>query len=330
MQLRTTIDRLIRNWPYKLICIALAVMIYGFHQYTTMGDKSLTLPLTVRGSDQLTVLSPLPEGIGVIVRGSLEGISLLGPSDLSAYIDLSGYTEPGEVSVPIQIELSAQAQVIEPLEITVPFKNNPLRLKLDRKISRVVPVKPVLVGTPASGYEVREVSVIPTQVRVNGPETVLNALESIETESIALDGKSGRFSLKTRLMPAGQSLSVEGDQEVSVDVRILAVPASKAVSLPIAYANLRKDLIITSSKQTLNITVRGSQSDVTAFVPDANMATVDCSSISEGGSYELPVRLNLPSNVTASLPESESRALISVVLVPAEEDEADAENGEAP
>jgi YbbR domain-containing protein len=71
-----------------------------------------------------------------------------------------------------------------------------ITLEIDRKAHRDLPVKPNIVGRPASGF-VWGGSVLldPPFVRVTGPEQVLLGLESLPLAPVRIDGKRDTVSM---------------------------------------------------------------------------------------------------------------------------------------
>src|SRR2546423_11898056 len=58
-----------------------------------------------------------------------------------------------------------------------------------RDIERELVVEPRLQGQPAPAYELKEVVVTPTKVRVTGPASHVDALENARTETINIEGR---------------------------------------------------------------------------------------------------------------------------------------------
>lgn len=76
-------------------------------------------------------------------------------------------------------------------------------LNLLRK-DKAVPITVPTVGTVADGYEVKSISVTPTQLTVNGREEMIDSVSEIQTEPIALTGATatiqGTYNL---VLPSG-------------------------------------------------------------------------------------------------------------------------------
>ena len=108
-------------------------------------------------------------------------------------LDLSGMSRRASTSsrwIAEELDLPPGVQVsrISPAQISV---------NLAKRITRQVPVRPVLKGKPAQGYEVAEITFKPDKVDISGPEDGLAALDwiwtvPIEVERSHRDGEQGR------------------------------------------------------------------------------------------------------------------------------------------
>jgi YbbR domain-containing protein len=133
----------------------------------------------------LVLTSSVPDTVSLQLRGALT--RALGTSNLpEVLLDLSD-ARPGINSYPINasdIPLPAEVEVvsIDPPAIT---------LELERQETRQVPVDPSVTGVPAPGFVVGEVRVTPTQITVQGPESLLMALTHVDTSPISIEDAAG-------------------------------------------------------------------------------------------------------------------------------------------
>ena len=63
-----------------------------------------------------------------------------------------------------------------------------ITLDLERTLQKTVPVRPRLLGRPAAGYEVAEVASEPAEVRIAGPKSRVQEVESAFTEPVSVEG----------------------------------------------------------------------------------------------------------------------------------------------
>lgn len=133
----------------------------------------------------LMLTSAVPDTVALQLRGPLTR-ALDSASPPEVLLDLSE-ARPGLNSFQINerdVPLPAEVEVvsIDPPAIT---------LELERQETRVVQVQPAIEGEPAPGFVLLGVRVIPPQYTVQGPESLLLALEFLATTPISIEGAAG-------------------------------------------------------------------------------------------------------------------------------------------
>lgn len=133
----------------------------------------------------LVLMSSVPDTVSIQLRGPLtRALNSANPPEV--LLDLSD-ARPGINSYPINasdIPLPAEVEVVsvDPPAIT---------LELERQETRLVPVRPAISGAPAPGYVVGEVRVVPAEFTIQGPESLLTALEYVDTGPISIQDAAG-------------------------------------------------------------------------------------------------------------------------------------------
>ena len=153
----------------------------------TTSEVGLQVPLELQNFPRdMELTGDAVNAVEVRLRASPGILHGLHPGDVSARIDLRGAGEGERI-----VHLTAEA-------IRVPFgvkvvKISPaiLTINLEQTLQKVVPVRPRLLGRPARGYEVGEITSEPAQVRIAGPKSRVEEIESAFTEPISLDGAHG-------------------------------------------------------------------------------------------------------------------------------------------
>ena len=102
---------------------------------------------------------------------------------------------------------------VSPVDLSPRFVHVTLPVFSDRQ-SRTLPVKPVITGTPAPGFEVESVTVTPTVVTVEGDADQLSTLVSVNTMPVSINGASSALTttadldLPTGVVPIGDTRGV--------------------------------------------------------------------------------------------------------------------------
>lgn len=208
---QTAIQRLTRNvWP-KLAIFVLVLM--GWFAMTARQDGivTVTAPVKFRNlPERLALVKIVPEEIEVQLKVFSGFVSSPRQLDVMADLSLADVREgtnilairPGDVRVP----LGSVINTITPASVKV---------VVGHKISKRVRVRPQTVGNLAPRLRMR---VDPSTVTVEGPEHLLGALESVQTEAIDLTGVRRPVSLERNLLSPAPEVRILLDTPVSVRI----------------------------------------------------------------------------------------------------------------
>ena len=163
-------------------------------------------------------------------------------------------------------------------------------------------------GTPANGYAVSEIVTTPSEISLAGTEEALETLKKndnqIEIPSRLVDIGNARETVECKIdlaeiLPSGTKTVSNQAESIIVEVGILPL-GSKQISLPtqnIQALNLTGELQTVFTDTALTVTVRGKEEDLKNVTAASIKASIDCSGLDEG-TYNLPVTITLPNNIT--------------------------------
>jgi hypothetical protein len=197
---------LVDHLPLKLVSLGLAVLLW----YVIAGEKTsemgLSVPVELQNFPQDLELTGEPvNAVEVRLRASPGIIQRLGPGDISARIDVKGADEVRVVK-------------ISPAIITLNF---------ERTQQKSVPIRPRLLGRPAAGHEVAEVTATPAEVQVIGPKSRVNDVESAYTEPVSVDGARTDVTERVAIGIEDPLLRIQGTPRVEVTARVREVHDSR-------------------------------------------------------------------------------------------------------
>lgn len=128
--------------------------------------------------------------------------------------------------------------------------------------TRPVPVRPIVIGNPADGFEVKSVTVDPLVVTVEGEGDELASVTQAETEPISLSGATEAIVKEVQLvLPAGV-LPFGGDTTVTVTVELRPIAGTRTFDAGIRLVGARSDLDYDLSIGHAQATVGGSVGDL--------------------------------------------------------------------
>lgn len=169
---------------------------------------------------QVRVALRAPESLWAVLQAPL--------GDIKAYIDLSG-VEPGQISMPVQIEVRrrpVQIISISPTELT---------LTVEPRAESEVPVEIRLQGTPALGFVTRSPTFLPQTVTVSGPQSLVS-----ETVRALV-----RVSVDEAREAIRESFALVPVDEVGNEVeRVTLAPRTVMVEVPVEQLGNIRDLAV--------------------------------------------------------------------------------------
>lgn len=224
-----------RNLKLKLLALFFAIFFWIFvvstenSFYTFPGSEAEGIPIKAFNLSENLALEKELGNVRVTVRTTSDMYQKLSEADFEAYIDFSG-KEAGEY-------VSDIAVTSKKPEITV-LKVEPSQIEttLESVTSKTVDIAPEVKGKPAPNYEVGEIKLDVTTLKIMGPESVLNTLNEVKAE-IELDGTEQENFEKTYRLKAFDGRGKEIDvirmeeNEVKASVIIREVLESKTVGV---------------------------------------------------------------------------------------------------
>ncbi|HEY4230670.1 MAG TPA: CdaR family protein [Thermoanaerobaculia bacterium] len=221
----------LRNPGTKLLALAIACVtcyLLTGEQRERISERSYRIPLSIVNIPTGTIIvSPVPDGVDVRVRGSFTALRQLEPAKLEAVVDLLGASQ-GEKRYPLAPEDINVPRGVEVIAIAPPE----IRLSLDAVADRVLPIVPEVTGTPANGSQIEEIVAEPRSGRVQGPARTLARLTSLRTEPVSVDGREASFTAATTVAAQPAGVRVREGQLVTVRVRLRPSPTPLPTAKP--------------------------------------------------------------------------------------------------
>ena len=272
----------IDDWVMKLVALFIAFTLWfgvsGLRTNTTARLKSVALNIKLQNDMELTSAS-LAE-VDLFVTGDKRKVDPLNPRDLVASLDLTRMG-PGErivqltpSNVIVDLPTGVTLDSVEPTQIPV---------KLERIITKELPVEPELVGSPENGLEFYSFETTPKTVRVRGPEGIVQELSKLSAEKIDLKGKTESFSVsQLNLINENQRVRLLA---ASVDIRVTLGPKR----------------VLRTFELTTNLEGKQRNLSVTLYGPNSELQNLDLDSLRIIGTDSSSPEVVLPNNLKDSV-----------------------------
>ncbi len=331
--------------PLRVTAESFAVTVDLSAYKMTASPEAQSLPIRVRSLlDGMTILSWSPRTVSVAIdrlsarnvrvvvdRGDVPaGLEIGTPVVSDQQVVASGpasrlrQVDRAVARVRIDesgIDVSAQVELV-PVDIdgrTVPsVELAPSTVQVDIDVrtvetSKTVPVRPVLSGTPATGFEVASVIVDPAVVTLHGAPADLADITEVLTQPISLAGMHARVSVvATLLIPARTHLPVDGSPPPTVTIQIRETIASRTLLLGVVCTGQPSGSACLPQLSQVAVTVRGTLNAVTALNPATLSAVLNVSGLAPG-SHDLVPTVSLPTGIS---PVGVSPGSVTAVIVP--------------
>jgi len=185
------------NLALKLASLALAIGVWFYVRGEERPVQVVSVPLEIRNLPEgLALAGDVIDSVSVRVKAPEVVLDTMSPEKISARLDLSNL-EPGDHLVrlrPEEVRIPLGASVVK---VTPEY----VALRLEKKMTRELPVTPRVIGEPADGFVLSGASVQPDHVRVEGVESAVRLAREVLTDVVRIDGRTSSMQVMVTLFP---------------------------------------------------------------------------------------------------------------------------------
>ncbi len=259
--------------------------------------KSKTVPIEVdRGEapSGLEVGEPQLSATTAVVSGPASSVDRVTKAVARVTIQPSGLDVDEEATL---IPVDALGVQVTPIDVEPATVQVKIRVGSTAE-SKTLPINPVVVGTPAAGYDVGSISVEPVTATVQGDADALEPLVKIDTAPVSVSGATADVAATVQLvLPAG--VDSLGATSVRVTVGVHAVTATRTFSAGILLAGARDDRTYSLSTDRATVVIGGPVSSLDALDAASFSVTADVAALPPGIARDVPLDVgSLPAGLT--------------------------------
>jgi YbbR domain-containing protein len=240
----------------------------------------------------LDVGDPVVEDEAVTVTGAASAVERVAEAQARISIPVSGIDINRLVDL-LPVDLAGEPV----LEVDVEPASTRVRLPIfsDRQ-TKTLPIRPVVAGSPAAGFEVASVAVDPLVIAVEGDPDDLAALEVADTAAVTVTGATSNVVAETTLeLPDG--VQALGEATITVTVTLRPVTASRTFDAGLLLVGALADRQYVLSTDRVLVTIGGSIADLDRLSGSDLVLTLDVTGL-EAGSHQVSVSANLQTGLT--------------------------------
>ena len=251
----------------KIFSVVLGCALFLLVREDRIRELEVSVPVIIGEVGEARILtSPVPSSLRVRVRGRWSSMIRV----------LEGRAAPYEVKMTTMQDgdlFSFEANHLKGL-IGVPglsivgIEPQSFELRIEEKLSRIVPIEVLTVGNVPDDYVVDPgaISYEPKSVRVSGPRSTVENIDKISSYPIALDGLQRDLRADIWLKrPPEQFVSLGFDQ-ITVEIAVYEREGESVLKdVPVYVENCAEDRICTPSPSSVDLVLRGSLSRIRAM-----------------------------------------------------------------
>ena len=285
------VRKITHNWVVKLASVGVAMGLRGFVNLGAREtESSMYVPIDLQNlPPQLLITNPLPESVGVRLRGPRTILGTLDPRRQRIELDL-GNLNAGSTTFKLYPEM-----LNLPRGITV-TRMSPVQLTIDveRILERSLPVVTNFAGAVPAGYRVSDSEISPQTIAASGPASIVNSLRNVSTGPLHLSPTNGNFEQSIELERPADLVRLVPDRVV-VHGRLEEIVVTQDFrNVEIGVHNAPPQFRL--HPKSVDVTVRGLQHVVKDLRLSAQNFYVDLDGVT-GGTRTVKIQQSMPEGI---------------------------------
>ncbi len=287
----------------RIISLVLGFAIWAYisgSRQIKMVTKAFTVPIYFENiTDNIILMEDVFYEVNVQLRGPEKAVRDLETKDLYVSIDL-GNKAFGVHSIPLTERMIHRPKEIQVVGITP----NTVQFRIERKLKKLMPVKPTIVGNVTDGFEIKRVLATPPAIELEGPASEFQKRDYLTTEPIDVTGKSASFTTKGFVLLKSDYLKVTKDSNVDIKVIIGEQTQTQVFrGIEVTLIHQRKKTWVNPTQ--IKVVATGPHSIIKKLKRRGFHVIVDCSGLSSRKEdYVISPRIEYKLKETLRLPDS--------------------------
>jgi YbbR domain-containing protein len=219
----------LENWHLKLLSLVVAFVLFAVSRQPSREIMLVNVPLEfINIATGLEISGEIPAAVNVRLRGPRDLVQGITANQLEVKADLSNKTAGERV---VQLK---PTDVIKPDKVEVRrIEPQTIELMLEPTRRKVVPIEAQFVGAVAEGYERLAVRLEPATVMIEGPESRVEQITKILTESVPLTERRTNFQMMVDLETGKQGVRIPNSLPIQLTVEIGTKKKPAEVDIPL-------------------------------------------------------------------------------------------------
>ena len=281
----------IENKGLKALSLALAILLYFVSQQPITDMRVAGVPIEYRGlSRGVEIGGDTEKTVSMRLTGPRNVVRSLTPNHLLAIADLSN-KEPGEKIVQLRPDESFLPDNVKVVQI----EPSSIRIKLEPTATKVVKVEAQFIGKLSEGREIYRVKLDPGEVEIRGPQSLVNKIDRVITETVNMEGRQSSFQAPVEVEVSQDSLRVNSQNPIKLTVEIGEERETRRFAdVPVRWPDKdSNDRLLT---KTVEVEVFGPKSALDKTRPEDLRVEIDTAGLPPNLTSVIP-KIQLPANI---------------------------------
>ncbi len=286
----------IHEWQSKLVSLLLAITLWFYVTYIkNQVTYSVSLPLRYNNlPSELIIMDARNRSANIRVTVHKNDKEIRDYGKLfTASVDLSA-AQVGRHNYLIVLKRHDPK-----LKIKARLIKDRVSLKIDNKITKTLPIKAKIIGTPRQGYLLDSIQLSRSFITIVGPKTELDDIQQLETGPIDISDASNNISISSPV-----SLPILAGTKYKKNVKIKLIISERTINnsfgFKIKVTGLQPGLLYSGPKKlTLKLQFPG------RYLKNINQVIVpllDLSHFKRPGHYDVPITIKAPDAISLQKP----------------------------
>ncbi len=253
----------VENKGLKALSLLLAILLFIVSRQPVIDLRVIGVPIEYRGLNPgVKIVGGAEQTVSVRVSGPRDVVRSLPPNQLLVIADLNG-KEPGERVVQLKVDEASLPDNVKVMQI----EPASIKIKLEPNATKRVRIEAQLSGKVAEGREIYGVDLNPAEVEIEGPQSVVDRIDHLDTESVNVDRRRGDFQTPVEVEIPNDSLQVKTPGPIELSVRIGEERMLRRFDdIPVRWPDKSATGLLLT--KTVQLEVYGPRSAVEALRPD--------------------------------------------------------------
>ncbi len=292
-----------KNWGTRITAIIIAFVCWGAVKTMEKTTVPISVPLELVTAEGFEAFAQTTNGlplqkITLNIECSRGDRNALRSSDYKGKIDLTSEIE----NVIPSYQLNAKENLVytgpsgnEDLYFIKSVVPSKIRINIDKRIYKNVPVKENVTGEPAEEYILSKITVDPPTILVTGPSSSMDKITELKTKIINIDGSNKSFSKNVEIEPVDPDVVLE-TTKVKVNIGINTSPKKRT------FEHIEVQKLVSQSSETfyllepkeVKVILEGRDQIIETTLPKDITAYVQPAGATAG--YSLLIKIIPPAN----------------------------------